>query len=91
MEVSYTLIEDFKSYLKHVSKQDDYSSYYYSNASTGSDFVDSPCKMIRQSSESYQMLKDIENFIEKNMTEMHKALQELKLSFEEEINSVDGK
>jgi hypothetical protein len=36
------------------------------------------------------MLKDIEEFIEKNMNEMHKGLEELRFSFEEEINAVDG-
>lgn len=37
------------------------------------------------------MLRDIEEFIEKNMKEMHMALDELRLSFEEEIQDVDGK
>ena len=37
------------------------------------------------------MTKEIEDFIEKNMDEMHKALEELRISFEEEIKSVDGK
>jgi hypothetical protein len=36
------------------------------------------------------MLRDIEEYIEKNMREMHMALDELKLSFEEEISYVDG-
>lgn len=36
------------------------------------------------------MAKEIEDSIEKNMTEMNKALEELKISFEEEIISVDG-
>ncbi len=36
------------------------------------------------------MLKEIEDYIEKNMAEMHKALEELKISFEDEINSMDG-
>jgi hypothetical protein len=36
------------------------------------------------------MANEIEAFIEKNMCEMHKALDELKQSFEEEINSLDG-
>ena len=36
------------------------------------------------------MLKEIEEYIEKNMGEMHKALEELKISFEDEINSMDG-
>ena len=37
------------------------------------------------------MCKDIEDYIEKNMAEMHKALDELKASFEEELNNIDGK
>jgi hypothetical protein len=37
------------------------------------------------------MLKEIEDYIEKNMNEMHLALEELKISFEDEINSLDGK
>jgi hypothetical protein len=37
------------------------------------------------------MANEIEAFIEKNMMEMHKALDELRSSFEEEINSLDGK
>jgi hypothetical protein len=37
------------------------------------------------------MASEIEAFIEKNMEEMHKALEELRASFEEEINSLDGK
>jgi hypothetical protein len=36
------------------------------------------------------MMKEIEDFIEKNMDEMHKALEELRISFEDEIKSVDG-
>jgi len=36
------------------------------------------------------MLKEIEEYIEKNMAEMQKALEELKISFEDEINSMDG-
>ena len=36
------------------------------------------------------MMKEIEDFIEKNMDEMNKALEELRISFEDEINSVDG-
>ncbi len=35
------------------------------------------------------MMKEIEDFIEKNMAEMHKALDELRISFEDEIKSVD--
>jgi hypothetical protein len=35
------------------------------------------------------MCKDIEEYIEKNMAEMHKALDELKSSFEEELNNID--
>lgn len=37
------------------------------------------------------MMKEIEDFIEKNMAEMHKALDELRVSFEDEIKCVDGK
>jgi hypothetical protein len=37
------------------------------------------------------MLKEIENYIENNMKDMYKALEELKISFEEEIANVDGK
>jgi hypothetical protein len=36
------------------------------------------------------MANEIEAFVEKNMMEMHKALDELRSSFEEEINSLDG-
>lgn len=35
-------------------------------------------------------MKEIEDFIEKNIYEMNKALEELKISFEDEINNVDG-
>ena len=37
------------------------------------------------------MCRDIEEYIEKNMAEMHKALDELKGSFEEELNNIDGR
>jgi hypothetical protein len=37
------------------------------------------------------MLKKIEEYIEKNLEEMNKALEELKISFEDEINALDGK
>ncbi len=43
----------------------------------------------KQDSQS-QMLKEIEEYIEKNMAEMHKALEELKISFQDEINAMDG-
>jgi hypothetical protein len=43
-----------------------------------------------QSSQSL-MMNEIVDFISKNMNEMHKALDELKLSYEEEIKSVDGR
>lgn len=36
------------------------------------------------------MMKEIEDFIEKNMNEMHKALDELRISFEDEIEGVNG-
>ncbi len=36
------------------------------------------------------MCRDIEEYIERNMAEMHKALDELKASFEEELNNIDG-
>ncbi len=34
------------------------------------------------------MMKDIEEYIDKNITEMHKALDELRLSFEDEIKGL---
>jgi hypothetical protein len=37
------------------------------------------------------MMREIEEYIEKNMAEMHKSLEELRISFEDEIKSVDGK
>lgn len=37
------------------------------------------------------MMKEIEDYIEKNLNEMHMALEELKISFKEEIKCVDGK
>ena len=36
------------------------------------------------------MLKEIEEFIERNMAEMHKELEEIKVSYEDEIITVDG-
>ncbi len=56
-----------------------------------SDVVDEKINsnLVKQDSQS-QMLKEIEEYIEKNMAEMHKALEELKISFEDEINSMDG-
>jgi hypothetical protein len=41
-------------------------------------------------SQQINMANEIEVFIEKNMMEMHKALEELRASFEEEIKSLDG-
>ena len=37
------------------------------------------------------MMNEISDFIDKNMKEMYIALDELKISFEEEIKNVDGK
>lgn len=37
------------------------------------------------------MMNEIEEFIEKNINDMHKALDELKISFEDEINNLDEK
>ncbi len=48
-------------------------------------------KQKRNSVIQSMMCKDIEEYIEKNMAEMHKALDELKASFEDELNNIDGK
>jgi hypothetical protein len=47
-------------------------------------------KQQKENAVQSMMLRDIEDFIEKNMLEMHKALEELKISFEEELLSLDG-
>jgi hypothetical protein len=36
------------------------------------------------------MMKEIEDFLEKNMSQMHKDLEEVRISIQEEINNVDG-
>jgi hypothetical protein len=36
------------------------------------------------------MLKEIEEYVELNMKEMHKALEDLKKSYEDDINSLNG-
>jgi hypothetical protein len=33
-------------------------------------------------------MKEIEDYIDKNMNEMHKALEELRISFEDEIKGL---
>ena len=38
-----------------------------------------------------QMQKEIEDYIMKNMEEMYKGLEQLKISFEEEIKTMEGK
>lgn len=87
---NFILANNFKSYIKRQQKIEECSTYYSNNASTGSDVLDSPHRM-KHNIVSSKMLEDIQIFVEKNMNEMHKALEELKLSFEEEINVVDGK
>lgn len=42
-------------------------------------------------SNQLNMTNEIENYIENNMKEMFGALEELRLSFDDEIKSVDGK
>ena len=37
------------------------------------------------------MIREIDEFVEKNMIEMQKGLDELRISFEDEIKCVDGK
>jgi hypothetical protein len=37
------------------------------------------------------MTKEIEDYMDRSIKQMHKALDELKFSFDEEINNVDGK
>ena len=37
-----------------------------------------------------QMQKEIEDYLTKNMEEMYKGLEQLKLSFEEEIKTMEG-
>ena len=36
------------------------------------------------------MNKEIDDFIEKNMNEMNKGIEELRVSYEDEINCIDG-
>ncbi len=43
-----------------------------------------------ESSQAF-MMNEIEEFCEKNMNEMHKQVEEIKYSLEEEIKGVDGK
>jgi hypothetical protein len=38
-----------------------------------------------------KMLKEIEEYIEQNMNDMYKAIEEIKVSFEDEIFAMDGK
>ena len=35
------------------------------------------------------MIQEIEDFIDKNINEMHKEINELKFSFEQEIKNID--
>ncbi len=73
-------------------KPDD--STNYSSEQSAVNFDESYKEIYRQKRHSViqsMMCKDIEEYIEKNMAEMHRALDELKGSFEEELNSIDGK
>jgi hypothetical protein len=36
------------------------------------------------------MMREIDDYVEKNIAEMNKSLDELRISFEDEIKSVDG-
>ncbi len=36
------------------------------------------------------MMREIDDYVEKNTAEMNKSLEELRISFEDEIKSVDG-
>ncbi len=55
-----------------------------------SEILQSICELSEKKLESNQaiMMKEIEDYIDKNMNEMHKALEELKFSFEEEIKGL---
>lgn len=44
----------------------------------------------QESTSRGRMLKEIEDYIEKNMQEMYKEINSLKLNYEEEINELDG-
>ena len=47
-------------------------------------------KIFSQVSGETDLLKEISEFLEKNMNEMNTAIKDLKISFEYEINSLDG-
>lgn len=71
-----------KSYLVRNNKKLD---------KTSSSHIASKDEIISKDSIQSQMLKEIEDYIEKNIDEMHRAVEELKISFEDEINSMDGR
>jgi hypothetical protein len=77
--------------MTETAKTKDDSTNYSSNPSTVN--LDETFKEVyrqkRNSVLQSMMCKDIEEYIEKNMAEMHKALDELKSSFEEELNNID--
>ncbi len=75
-----------------IIKTDDYksNSSYPSISTKEDDNLKDVYKQRRESAIKSMLLKDIEDYIEKNMKEMYKALDELKLSFEDELNNVDG-
>jgi hypothetical protein len=54
------------------------------------DILQSICELSEKKFESSQAvkMKEIEDYIDKNMKEMHKALDELKLSFEDEMRGL---
>ena len=78
--------------IKH-DQQTNYSSTPSNVLITEEDIINKDQILIEQKDHkiSSMMYKDIEDYIDRNMKEMHLALDELRISFEDEIKTVDGK
>lgn len=94
LEFIYFILVKIKKFLSKTSfKQNDENTNYSSTPSAfNEEELTREIIYNKQKDNVIQsmMLKEIEDFIEKSMKEMHVALSDLKLSFEEEIESVDG-